>query len=282
LVGRKAVIVSVTVTVLLVASFFLGELYSPFGGIVSRSAQSVGSAPGVTVGLKQIEPQPTPPSQDRMVVYNAYISLETSDMQAVLNKIAALAENSGGYVAGSSRTTDSAEITIRVPKVAFRSTIQQVETYGKVLNERSSSEDVTQQYIDLKARLENMQRQEQRLRHILNMTETVDEVLQVERELERVRGDIESLQGQVNYIERNEEMSLISIDLTEPPPPFTVPGMDWKETFETALTGLFVVVRGLIILLVSLLPIAVIGVGAYYAYRRYRAGTSGGFHSVVP
>jgi hypothetical protein len=217
-----------------------------------------------------------------MVIYNAYISLETSDMQTVLNKIAALAENSGGYVAGSWRSTDSAEITIRVPKVTFRSNIQQVETYGKVLNERSSSEDVTQQYIDLKARLENMQRQEQRLRDILNMTKTVDEVLQVERELERVRGDIESLQGQINYIERNEEMSLISIDLTEPLPPFTVPGMDWKETFETALTGLFVVVRGLIILFVSALPIAVIGVGVYFVYRRFHAGTSRGFRSAVP
>jgi hypothetical protein len=268
LVGRKAVIVSVAVTVLLVASFFVGALYSPFGGVVSKSVQSEGSTPGLTVGLKQIEPQPTLPTQDRMVIYNAYISLETSDMQAVLNKIAALAESSGGYVAGSSRTTDSAEITIRVPKAAFRSSIQQVEAYGKVLNERSSSEDVTQQYIDLKARLENMQRQEQRLRDILNMTKTVDEVLQVERELERVRGDIESLQGQVNYLERNEEMSLISIDLTEPPPPFTVPGMDWKETFETALTGLFVIVRGLIILAVALLPIVMIGTAVFYVYRR--------------
>ena len=242
----------------------------------------MGSTSDLTVGLKQIEPQPALPSQERMVIYNAYISLETSDMQAVLNRISALAVSSGGYVAGSSRTNTGAEITIRVPKDSFRSIVQQVETYGKVLNERSSSEDVTQQYIDLRARLENLQRQEQRLRDILNMTKTVDEVLQVERELERVRGDIESLQGQINYIERNEEMSLISIDLTEPPPPFTVPGMDWKETFETALTGLFVVVRGLIILLVSVLPIAVIGVGVYCVYRRFHARTSRGFHSVVP
>jgi hypothetical protein len=268
LVGRKAVIVSAVVTVLLVASFFVGTLYSPIGGVVSRSVPSVGSISNLTVGLKQTEPQTTLPNQERMVIYNAYISLETSDTQAVLNKIATLAENSAGYVAGSSRTTSGAEITIRVPKDTFRSSIQQVETYGKVLNERSSSEDVTQQYIDLRARLENLQRQEQRLRDILNMTKTVDEVLQVERELERVRGEVESLQGQVNYLERNEEMSLISVSLTAPPPPFTVPGMDWKETFETALTGLFVVVRGLIILIVSLLPIAVIGTAVFYVYRR--------------
>jgi hypothetical protein len=273
LVRRRTVIVSVSVTVLLVVSFFVGALYSPFGGVVSRGVSPVGSTSGLTVGLKQIEPQATLPSQDRMVIYNAYISLESNDLQAVLNKIAALAESSGGYVAGSSRTTDGAEITIRVPKDTFHSSIQQIETYGKVLNERSSSEDVTQQYIDLRARLENLKLQEQRLREILNMTKTVGEVLQVEKELERVRGDIESLQGQVNYIERNEELSSISIDLAKPPHPFTVPGMDWKETFETALIGLFVVVRGLIILMVSLLPVAVIGIAIFYVYRREKRKT---------
>ena len=63
-------------------------------------------------------------------------------------------------------------------------------------------------------------------------------------------------------------MSIITVSLKEPPPPFTPPGMDWGETFETALTALFAVVRGLIILIVSLLPLAAIGLPVYYVYRR--------------
>ena len=92
--------------------------------------------------------------------------------------------------------------------------------------------------------------------------------LNVERELERVRGEIESLQGQINYLGRSVAMSVIMVRLMEPLPPFTPPSMDWGETFETALRGFFTVVRGLIILVISLLPLVVIGVPAYYVYRR--------------
>ena len=151
-----------------------------------------------------------------------------------------------------------------------RGAVQEIEGYGKVLDESTTSEDVTQQYIDLKARLHNLQKQEQRLREILELTRTVDEILKVENELSRVRGEIDSLQGQINYLERNVEMSLISVRLVEPAPPFTPPGMDWGETFQTALSGLFFVVRGLIVLVVSLLPLFMIAAGAYHLYRRTR------------
>jgi len=206
-----------------------------------------------------------------MVIYNGYVSLETSEVQGTLTKIRALADNFGGYVAGSSRTEDWADITVRVPKEKFREAVQEIETYGKVLDEKTSSEDVTEQYIDVKARLENLQRQEKRLQEILDMAKTVDELLTVEREMERVRGEIESLQGQLTYLERNVAMSVISVHLTEPTPPFTPPGMDWKETFETALRGLYAMIRGLVILAISILPIAVIGTPVYYIYKRRRS-----------
>jgi len=102
------------------------------------------------------------------------------------------------------------------------------------------------------------------------MATTVDDILKVEDELARVRGDIESLQGQINYLEQNVEMSLISVSLVEPAPPFTPPGMNWGETFQTAIMGFFIVIRGIIIIIISLIPIAIIGVPAYYIYRRRR------------
>lgn len=265
--------ISLIVATLVVASFFIGTLYSPYGGFME-------SRPWGPQVVEYPTPTPTPtPSpkaveytQERMVIYNAYVSLETRDIGGTLAKIRSLAESYGGYVAGSSRSSygmqATAEITIRVPKDKFRTAVQEIETYGKVLDERTTSEDVTQQYIDVKARLENLQRQEKRLNEIVGMARTVDEVLNVERELERVRGEIESLQGQVNYLERSVAMSVITVSLKEPPPPFTPPGMDWGETLESALRGFFAVVRGLIILVVSLLPLIAIGFFAYYVYRR--------------
>jgi len=63
-------------------------------------------------------------------------------------------------------------------------------------------------------------------------------------------------------------MSSIVVNLIEPLPPFTQPGLDWGETFEMALRGFFGIIRGLIILIVSLIPLIIIGVPAYYLYRR--------------
>ena len=272
---KRIVVISTAVIVLLVASFFIGTLYSPYGE-VSKYGELMESQPAVAPELVGLEPSPAPRGaefdSERMIIYNAYISLETTDINSVLAKIRDLAENYGGYVAGSSRSTygvqATADVTIRVPKDKFHAAVQEIEGYGKVLDERTTSEDVTEQYIDLKARLENLESQEKRLQEILDMAKTVEEVLEVERELERVRGEIERFQGQINYLERSVAMSVIAVTLIEPPPPFTPSGVDWGETLETAISGFSAVLRGLIILTVSLLPIAIIAVLVYYVYKR--------------
>ncbi len=265
---RKMVGISLAIIILVAASFFVGTLYSPYGKFIVEKTLDAGVIDSRS-GLPQVT-EPPPTTEERTVIYNAQVSLETGEVQGVLLKIRALAEGYGGYVSSSSRTKDTAQITIRVPKDKFRMAIQEIEGYGKVLDERTTSEDVTERYIDLKARLGNLQKQEKRLHEILAMAKTVDEIIRVEKELERVRGAIESLQGQINYLERSVAMSVITVRLTEPPPPFTPPGMNWKETFETALKGLFAVIRGLIIIVVSVSPFVVIGLSAYMYRRRKR------------
>jgi len=266
---KKFLTISVFILILMTAAFHIGTLYPQFGRFEGYDASIKGLVPTTPQELigsateKQAES-----AQERMVVYNAYICLETKEIKDVLAKVRALAEGYGGYIAGSSQKEGKAQITIRVPKDKFQAAVQEIESYGKVLDERTTSEDVTERYIDLKARLENLQKQEQRLREILGMARTVEEVLKVEKELERVRGQIESLQGQINYLERNVAMSIIVVNLTEPLPPFTPPDMNWSEVFEAALKGLFWVLRGLIVLIVSLLPLALIGVPAYFVYQR--------------
>jgi len=267
---KKAIVVSSALILIILGSFFVGTLYS------GRGAPGVEMPPTVMIttgDMVYVEgAQQRTESQDRVVMYNARVSLETTDIQGCLQKIRGLAESSGGYVASTSRssygTQSRAEIGIRIPKEKFHAAIQQIEAYGKVLDESTTSEDVTQQYIDLKARLSNMLNQEERLREILAMATTVDEVLRVENELDRVRGEIDSLQGQINYLEGNAEMSLIQVMLIEPAPPFTPPGMDWGETLEVAIMGFFTVLRGMVVIVVSLIPIVVVGVPLYYAYER--------------
>lgn len=268
---KKLVMVGVLVLTLTVAAFYVGALYPQYGRFEGSQAGIKGLLPttGQDITSSSTEKQPEL-QQERMVVHNAQISLETREIQSVLAKVRSLAEGYAGYVAGSSHKEGKAQITIRVPKDKFQTAVHEIESYGKVLDERTTSEDVTERYIDLKARLENLQKQEQRLREILGMARTVEDVLKVEKELERVRGQIESLQGQMNYLERNVAMSIIMVNLTEPLPPFTPPDMNWNEVVQAALKGLFWVLRGLIVLVVSLLPLALIGVPACFVYQRKR------------
>ncbi|MCJ7760773.1 DUF4349 domain-containing protein, partial [Candidatus Bathyarchaeota archaeon] len=113
---KRFVAVSILVVGLLVASFFVGAYYTSYGGI-GRDGYFVESLPPATETIgdysKGGESGQAPVTvQERMVIYNGYVSLETGDVQGALTKIRALADNFGGYVAGSSRMEDWADITI--------------------------------------------------------------------------------------------------------------------------------------------------------------------------
>lgn len=284
--SKVKIAVAAIVLVIVLAASFLAGIYLVQYGSEERYPGEFISRPGIQTATVPGQPVPAPKggetatAEERMVIYNGQISLETNDITGTMDKVRSLAEMYGGYVAGTSRSTvgnrPQATITIRIPQDKFRNAIKEIGTYGKVLDERTTSEDVTERYIDLKARLQNLQAEEQRLTALLARAGTVDEVLKVERELARVRGEIESLQGQINYIERNVAMSLITVNLREPPQPPTPPTMDWSETLWIAVRGLFIVIRGLIIFAIAVLPIAlVIGVPAYYLHRRRRAKKQG-------
>jgi hypothetical protein len=275
---NKLILSIIAIAIVFATAFFVGSFLISDSPVVTYRGDSA-SGPRIISEA----PAPIPASesidyvtvQDRMIIYNGYISLETDDIDGTLNRIRSLAEGYNGYVAGTSRSMIGnqalADITIRIPQNRFRSTIDDILTYGKVLDERSTSEDVTEQYIDLKARLKNLEILEESLADLLNRTGTIEEILKVEQELARIRGEIDSLQGQLNYLERNVTMSMIKVSLREPSSPFTPPGMDWGETFETAIRGLFAVISGLIILIIAILPlIVIIGIPAYYLQRRKR------------
>jgi archaellum component FlaC len=268
---RKILFSLIFIAALIGASFLIGAFYQPFGSFETFRETGFKTP---TISIKPVKESLAPTINERMIIYTGYISLETNDIDGTIAMIRSLADRYGGYVASSNKYMYDeevrAEIVIRVPKDKFHAAIQEIESYGKVLNENVNSEDITQQYIDLKARLSNLQHQEKRLLEILELAKNVDEILAIEKELERVRGEIESLQGQINYLERNVEMSIISINLTKPKPSFKPPSMNWGEVLETALTGLFTVLKGLIILAISTIPITIIGIIGYHIYKERR------------
>ncbi len=247
--------------------------YNTGGGIRTDS-------PGYVSGYPVPAPTGAPGSvytnaSDRKVIMTASVSLETGEHDKAVDAIRGIATGAGGYVESSSTyltTKDKKQttITIKVPASRYESCFAQIKALGKVKSESSSGQDVTRQYIDLSARLKNLQSEERQLSDIMGMSKNVTEVLSVERELFRVRGEIESTQAQLNYLGSQVDFSTITVSVVEPQPTVEY---DWglDTAFKEAVRGFIGMIGALIIVTGYLIPLIlyfVVGLAILYLVAR--------------
>jgi len=156
----------------------------------------------------------------RQIISQGSMSVEVPDVAAASSRVRAIAEGAGGFVEQlSSSGVDEFQqstMTVRVPQDEFFSVFEQIKAQGKVQNENAGSEDVTERFIDLEARLKSAQREEASLLSLLDRAEKVSEVLIIERELSRVRTELEQVQGQLNFLERRVDLATITVFLSPP------------------------------------------------------------------
>lgn len=201
---------------------------------------------------------------ERKTITTVDISLEVNNASRTMDNIIAMTTAAGGYVSSSSvydayyDTTPRKEgyVTVRVPSGNYTTFVKDVEKLGDVTSESIAGTDVTEEYIDLEARLNNLQNQEKRLTEILNMSKTVEEVLSVEKELERIRGEIDSLTGRLQYLDNRIDFATINIRITEPTPITHSWGM--RDALSSSVQGFVSTVRAMVILVGYLLPIAIV------------------------
>ncbi|WP_456474434.1 DUF4349 domain-containing protein [Candidatus Pyrohabitans sp.] len=210
---------------------------------------------------------------DRKIIKSAYIKLEVEDFDSAASEVEKLAYEAGGYISQSNSYVTPGNhrqgtITMRIPEGSFGSIIEELKKLGRVMSYSSSGRDVTEEYIDLNARLRNLQRQEERLLEILDRAETVKDVLEVERELGRVRGEIERLEGRLRYLDNRVEFATITVELREPEPITRSLGL--RSAISDAVKGLVTVTRALIVAAGYLLPIAAMAAVLFAAVRRLR------------
>ena len=155
---------------------------------------------------------------ERKVISTAFMTIEVALVDAATTQVRDIAENLGGFLENlNSSGVDEgqqANMTVRVPQAQFSSAVEQIELVGKVQSKNLGSEDVSERFIDLQARLKSSLREEESLLSLLGRTSTVSEVLTIERELTRVRSDIERFQGQLNFLERRIDLATITVSLT--------------------------------------------------------------------
>ena len=173
-------------------------------------------APGSAGGTLQLA--------DRKIISTGNITVEVEDVESAVTAVEAIVEGMGGYVEQLSRSGGDefsrASLTLRVPQGQFGSTYDRLRGLGEVLNEHQGSEDVSEQFIDLEARLNSAKREEQSFLNLLGRASTVSDVLTIERELARVRSDIERYQGQLDFLSRRVDLSTIWVELVPEEGPF--------------------------------------------------------------
>ncbi len=190
---------------------------------------------------------------ERRIVRNGRMTLEVEDVIEAMNRVEDIAAIMGGYVVSSYKYENdegiSGEINIRIPSDNFDEGFNQLRQIAQnVPYEHTDSKDITEEYVDLEARLHNLVATEDQYLELLDRAETVEEMLQVQRELSNIRGYIEQLQGRMKYLERVSEMALIEISLRETG---SIAG-PWSlmNTLRTAAHGVIAFVRGLITVLI--------------------------------
>jgi hypothetical protein len=128
---------------------------------------------------------------------------------------------------------------------------------------------VTQEHIDLSARLKNLRAQEARLRTFFNEATKVSELLAIENELARVRGEIEAMQAQLDYLDRQVARATLTVTLTEPGPVVRPSSGDWGflDAITRGVQGAARVLTTLITVLIALAPVIVLALLAWLVFR---------------
>ncbi len=221
---------------------------------------------------------------ERMIVRNGDMSLVVDDVTQAIQAITQLATGYDGYVVSSSVSGEEEGmrgwISIRVPDDKFEQALAEIrELAVRVEEESTSSQDVTEEYIDLAARLKNAEATEQEFLVLLDKAEDVEDILRIYESLSRVRQDIEQIKGRMQYLERTSSMSLISAHLrpefTDKPP--IPPGWNALEIFKSAARGLVItgqVLGTIAIWLLIFIPIwgTVLGIILWRRHKRKMQG----------
>ena len=157
---------------------------------------------------------------ERMIIRTANMALVVEDVNAALQKINNLATANGGYVINSNIQEDQnrlyASIYFRVDADKFNDTLQALRLLAvDVRNESTSGQDVTEEYVDLDAQLRNLQASESQLLDLMNKAGSVEEILKVQQQLTSTRGQIEQLQGRMQYLKESAALSSISVSLEQ-------------------------------------------------------------------
>jgi hypothetical protein len=213
-----------------------------------------------------------------MIIRTGQAFIEVDKVDPAILKVRQLVAQTGGYITNSSISGGrdqirQASIEIKIPNTKYDEAVGSLSSIGKVETVSSNAQDVGEEFVDVTARVANARRLEERLIDLLaRRTGKLDEVLRVERELARVREEIERYEGRLRYLSARVAMSTLTINVHEPAPIIEPGHSPIAEAFRRAWQNFVALVAALIASLGVLVPVGLIGLGGWIGYRRWVRG----------
>jgi hypothetical protein len=185
------------------------------------------NATSAQVSLNQADQsQAMAEAMNRKIIRDANLTLEVATPADAQRKITSVAESLGGFVVTSEskqRQTGDAKLelevnlVVRVPATQFNSALEQIRSAGsRVIQEKITGQDVTEEFIDLEARIKTQKALEAQFLEIMKDAHKVADALEVQRQIADVRTEIEKLEGRKRFLENRASLSTISVTLQSP------------------------------------------------------------------
>jgi hypothetical protein len=205
---------------------------------------------------------------ERKLIRNGEMILESGNPAESQRKVSSIAEAHGGFVVTSESRQMNSEgqlkpemtvtVTIRVPAAQFDAVIGEIRGAGsRVAQDKITTQDVTEEYIDLEARIRAKQALEAQFMEIMKQARSVQDALEVQRQLSDVRAEVERLEGRRRFLENQTSLSTISVTIQPPTQIVSTTGFFYsvKRAFSEGLDVAAMITLGLIRLFIALLPI---------------------------
>jgi len=252
------------------------EREAPSSPSATTSAEGAGaSGPSALPANAAVAPR------RREIIYTGATTLEVDDVEKTANQLEKMLADVDGWVSGRQLNVDSegrrvATIAMRIPAAQFSDVHDSVRTLGEIIHDEVQSQDVGMEFVDLEARQRNLQREESVISGLYSRPGKIDDVLQVERELARVRGEIEQTQGRLRYLTDQVSFSTLSLTLTPKRPAIERKVASWNMGYHLlrAWQMLVALVRGftyfLVYTTIVIGPFALLGWALWRFVRRRR------------
>ena len=155
-------------------------------------------------------------TQERKIIKTGSLSYEVKNLSETEEKIAAWLEGFGGYIADTWTNRNNMNVTVKVPSSSFEDAMNSTGDFGELLSRSISTEDVSENYYDLETRLETRKILQEKLESYLAGAKSISDLLEIERQLNDVTSELESMEKQFRRLSNQIDFSTISISCRLP------------------------------------------------------------------